>query len=353
MTALKNDRVIRALLRQPTDITPIWIMRQAGRYLPEYRKLREQAKDFITLYKTPALAAEATLQPIRRYSLDAAIIFSDILIIPEAMGMQLSFKKNHGPAFGEPIAHEKQIQQLRPVKTEEQMPWLTESIRMVQNDLDKKIPLIGFVGSPWTLAVYMVEGKSKTNFAKITEMLETRPELLQQILDQLVKATADCLNAQIQAGVQCVMLFDSWGGILNLQQYLRFSLEPMKQVIKQLTREHQGQKIPCILFTKGGGDWLKQMADSGCDALGLDWNTDIKTAREQVGQQVALQGNLNPAALLGSDLSIRQKTLEILEAFGDHPGHVFNLGHGITPDVDPEKVAVLIDTVHQRVRESR
>ena len=346
MSALENNRVIRALLRQPTDLTPIWIMRQAGRYLPEYRAVRSRIPDFLTLCKTPELAAKVTLQPVQRYPLDAAIIFSDILIVPEAMGMKLRFEKNHGPCFDNPITDERQIQSLQPVTAEEKMPWLTEAIQIVQKELNHRIPLIGFVGSPWTLAVYMIEGKGKSGFSKITAMANTQPDILLSLLDKLTVAVANCLNAQIQAGLQCVMLFDSWGGILPTEQYLKFSLEPMKQVIKRITRQHNGQTIPCILFTKGGGAWLKEMANSGCDALGLDWNVDLGDARQQVGGQVGLQGNLNPSVLTESDANIRRKTLEILQNFGNHPGHVFNLGHGITPDINPDKVSLLIDTVH-------
>ncbi len=346
MTHLKNDRVIRALFRQPTDVTPIWIMRQAGRYLPEYRKIRSQTSNFLELYKSPELAAEVTLLPVRRYPLDAAIIFSDILTIPEAMGMDLRFIEGEGPMFDNIISRESDIDVLQTPPAQQAMPWLMRAIQLARKELNEEVPLIGFAGSPWTLSVYMVEGKAKNGFKKIKAMLYKRPDLLASLLKKLTLMVTDCLNMQIRAGAQCVMLFDSWGGILPTQQYLDFSLAPIKKIINSLLREYNGQKIPCILFTKGGSHWLSEMVNSGCDALGLDWVTDIGTARKSIGDRVALQGNLDPDVLVAPDDVIRKEVRRVLDRFGDHSGHVFNLGHGIRPDISPDKVAVLIDAVH-------
>lgn len=348
MTALKNDRLIRALCRQPTDVTPIWIMRQAGRYLPEYRKTRGQVNSFIQLYKSPELATEITLQPIRRYPLDAAIIFSDILIVPEAMGMKLQFIDGRGPVFDTVISQQSDIDALQAPSPQQEMPWLAQAVQHVCRELNGQIPLIGFAGSPWTLSTYMVEGKAKNDFRKIKSMLYKRPDLLNNLLTRLVSVVTDCLNMQIEAGVQCIMLFDSWGGILPPRQYLEFSLAPMKKVIAGLRREYNGQQVPCILFTKGGNHCLNEIADSGCDALGLDWTADIDAARQTVGERVALQGNLDPDVLSAPDAVIRRETQRILDCFDSHAGHVFNLGHGIKPGTSPDKVAVLIDAVHGR-----
>ena len=347
MPPLKNDRLIKALLKQPVDTTPIWIMRQAGRYLPEYRKIRAQVKDFLTLCKTPELVCEVTLQPINRFDFDAAIIFSDILTIPEAMGIELEFVENHGPRFKNPVRDEKAITALRQPTPEEDLDYALNSIKLVRRELNGKVPLIGFVGSPWTLATYMVEGTSNKDFKLIIKMMHEQPQLLNNLLKKLSTAIAAYLNAQIKAGAQCVMIFDTWGGILPGDKYLTFSLEPTKQAIAKLIRYHENEKIPCILFTKSKGRWLEAMADSGCDALGLDQASNIREARKRVGNKVALQGNLDPAVLCKSPQIIRQEAWKILNDFGKNTGHVFNLGHGITPDVPPENVAVLIEAVHQ------
>lgn len=345
MSELKNDRLIRALLRQPVTTTPIWIMRQAGRYLPEYRELRERVGSFLTLCKTSELACEATLQPLARFDLDAAIIFSDILTIPEAMGMTLEFVENGGPRFAAPVRDERAIRALRRPVPEEDLDYVLESIRLVRNALDGKVPLIGFTGSPWTLAVYMVEGASG-GFSVITTMLHERPQLLDALLEKLSDAVAAHLNAQIRAGAQCVMVFDTWGGILPDDQYVSFSLEPTRRIFERLPRAHDDAVVPRILFTKSGGRRLEEMAGSGCDALGLDHEADIGEARRRVGDRMALQGNLDPAVMLKSPDAIRAEARKILRAFGDGPGHVFNLGHGITPDVPPDNVAVLVEAVH-------
>lgn len=347
MATTQKDRLIRALLRRPVDTTPVWIMRQAGRYLPEYRKVRAQAKDFLTLCKTPELACRVTLQPLERFDLDAAIIFSDILTIPEAMGLDLEFIENRGPKFKTPVRDEKAVLALRQPEPEDDLAYVLESIRLVRRALDGKAPLIGFTGSPWTLAVYMVEGAASRDFAAIKTMLREQPRLLHTLLGKLSTAVAAHLNAQIEAGVQCVMIFDTWGGILSDEDYLAFSLGPTKKAVGKLKRAHRGSTVPRILFTKSQGRWLEATAESGCDALGVDQAVNIGEARRRVGDQVALQGNLDPAVLRGPAEVIRKEARRILNDFGDGPGHVFNLGHGITPDVPPENVSVLIEAVRQ------
>lgn len=349
MSLPQNDLLLRALLKQETQQTPIWIMRQAGRYLPEYREIRNKVKDFTELYKQPDLVTEITLQPVERFPLDAAIIFSDILIVPEAMGVPLVFVENEGPRFMTNIRSQKDVEALKAITCTEHMPWLKQAIQSVRNELRERIPLIGFAGSPWTLATYLVEGKSKSSFREIKTMLYQQPEILKNLLEKLVGAVTDCLNMQIEAGADCVMLFDSWGGLLAEPQYLEFSLNPMKQIMQGLIKERQGHPIPCILFTKGGGHCLEAMADSGCDALGVDWTCNLEEARKRVGDRVALQGNLDPDVLTASDDFIRREAQRILNEFGPYPGHVFNLGHGITPNIDPDKVAVLVDAVHNGV----
>ncbi len=347
MAALKNDRLIRALLRQPVDKTPIWIMRQAGRYLPEYRAVRARAKNFLTLCKTPELVCEVTLQPLARFDLDAAIIFSDILTIPEAMGLELEFRENRGPGFNRPVRDDKAVRALKQPAPAEDLAYVMDSIRLVRGELDGKVPLIGFAGSPWTLAVYMVEGAANRDFKIIKAMLREQPQVLGALLDKLSAAVAAHLNAQIEAGAQCVMIFDTWGGLLRDAEYSTFSLAPTKRAIEQLARESENGVIPRILFTKSAGRWLEAMADSGCDALGLDQATAIGEARRRVGDRVALQGNLDPAVLCETPEVIRKQARKVLDEFGEGPGHVFNLGHGITPDVPPENVAVLIEAVHR------
>lgn len=346
LTALKNDRLIRALLRQNVDRTPIWIMRQAGRYLPEYRATRARAGSFLDLVQNPQLACEVTLQPLARFDLDAAILFSDILTIPFAMGLDLQFAAGEGPVFANPIRDEHAIQQLPNLDPERESRYVMDAVRLIKKDLNNTKPLIGFAGSPWTVACYMVEGSGSKEFTHIRALRYKRPELLAQLLDKLVSATVAYLNAQIAAGVDVVMLFDTWGGLLKPQDYLEFSLKPMQKILSQLTLNHGGRKIPTILFTKNSGNYLSMMADSGANALGIDWMTSLKDAKAQVGDRVALQGNLDPATLYGSPQTIEQAAKDILQVFGNEPGHVFNLGHGIYPDIDPEHVQVLIDTVH-------
>jgi uroporphyrinogen decarboxylase len=342
---LKNDRLIRALLRQAVDRTPIWIMRQAGRYLPEYRAIRQQLPKFMDLVQNPELATQVTMQPIDRFDLDAAILFSDILTIPHAMGLGLEFMAGEGPVFTKPIIHEQDVAQLPIPDPNTELRYVMDAVSLIKKTLDGRVPLIGFAGSPWTLACYMVEGSASKEFTKIRAMRYKRPELLEQLLAKLVQATVAYLNAQIAAGVDVVMLFDTWGGLLTPNDYARFSLNPMKQIISQLNLQYEGRKIPTILFTKNGGNYLNAMADSGADALGIDWMTSLAQAKQQVGERVALQGNLDPATLYGTPEMIVQAAQEILAVYGNTPGQVFNLGHGIYPDIDPGHVQVLIDAV--------
>lgn len=346
MISLKNDRFLRALNREPVDVTPIWVMRQAGRYLPEYRATRAQAGSFMGLCQNPELACEVTLQPLRRYALDASIIFSDILTIPDAMGLGLHFVEGEGPQFAKPLRHESDILQLT-VPDLGKLAYVYDAIRLVTHELDGKVPLIGFCGSPWTLAAYMVEGRSKNGFPHLIKMMQEAPFLLHHLLDILAQSVTAHLNAQIEAGAQVVMLFDTWGGMLDTPNYEEFSLYYVKQVMAGLVRHYNNRKVPSILFTKGGSRWLKQMAAAGSDALGVDWEISLAEARSQVGHQVALQGNLNPAVLLQSPDEIRRAVAETLASFGKGEGHVFNLGHGITPDVPPEHMSVLVEAVHE------
>jgi uroporphyrinogen decarboxylase len=297
MTELKNDRFLRALLRQPVDVTPVWMMRQAGRYLPEYRETRKKAGSFMQLCTTPELACEVTLQPLDRFPLDAAILFSDILTIPDAMGLGLYFAEGEGPRFEHPVRNEEQIKALGIPDPEQELRYVMDAVRLIRRELGGRVPLIGFSGSPWTLATYMVEGGSSKDFRTIKAMLYERPELLDQLLDTIARSVALYLNAQIKAGAQAVMIFDTWGGALTPSDYCRFSLKPMERIIASLQREADKRKVPIILFTKNGGQWLEAMTDTGADALGLDWTTDLGDARRRVGDQVALQGNLDPSVL--------------------------------------------------------
>lgn len=346
MIALKNDRFIRALLKQPVDKTPIWIMRQAGRYLPEYRATREKAGDFLTLCKTPELACEVTLQPLDRYPLDAAILFSDILTIPDAMGLGLSLIEKVGPRFERTIRSQAELDALSKPDMSDDLGYVTDAVSLIRKELDGRVPLIGFSGSPWTLACYMVEGGGSKEFAQIKKMLYDAPDLLHGLLSLLAESVSDYLNAQIAAGAQAVMLFDTWGGHLTSQTYETFSLNYMKQIVSSLTREVDGQKIPVIVFSKGAGMWIDAIADSGADAMGVDWTQDIGQVRKAVGDKVALQGNLDPAVLYAQPDVIQREVKRVLTDFGHGSGHVFNLGHGIHPGINPEHVAVLVDTVH-------
>jgi uroporphyrinogen decarboxylase len=347
MTELKNDRFLRALMRQPVDRTPIWIMRQAGRYLPEYRATRSQAGDFMSLCKNTELACEVTMQPLERFDLDAAILFSDILTIPDAMGLGLYFAEGEGPKFRKPVRTEKDIEQLEVINTASDLTYVTDAVSTIRRELNGRVPLIGFSGSPWTLATYMIEGQSSRDFARAKTMLYTQPELLHQLLDKLALSVIDYLNAQIASGAQAVQIFDTWGGVLSYAAYQEFSLAYMQKIVAGLNTQSEGRKVPVILFTKGGGQWLSAMADTGCDCLGLDWSTNIGVARQAVGDRVALQGNMDPSVLRGSDSSIEAEAKTILASFGDNTGHVFNLGHGITPDINPDKVKVLVDAVQK------
>ncbi len=347
---LKNDTFIRALLKQPVEYTPIWMMRQAGRYLPEYRQIREQAGSFLNLCTNSELACEVTLQPLRRFDFDAAILFSDILTIPDAMGLGLYFTEGEGPKFKHPLKTATDIEKLPIPDPEIELKYVTDAVRLIRKNLENKVPLIGFSGSPWTLATYMVEGGSSKNFSKVKALMYNEPALAHQLLDKLAQAVAAYLNAQIAAGAQTVMLFDTWGGILSSEDYLEFSLNYAKQVRSLLNVNVDGQKIPTILFTKGGGLWLEAMADTGYDALGIDWQTDIAQARKRVGDKVAFQGNLDPVALYANPPAIEAKVKQILEKYGHGSGHVFNLGHGILPDINPEHVKAMVDAVHQHSR---
>jgi len=347
VSTLKNDRYLRALLRQPVDFTPVWMMRQAGRYLPEYRAIRAEAGDFMSLCRNPELACEVTLQPLRRYALDAAILFSDILTIPDAMGLGLSFGQGEGPRFAKPIASMRDVQQLPIPDPEGELGYVMAAVRTIRKALDGAVPLIGFSGSPWTLATYMVEGGSSKSFGKIKQMMVREPETLHALLGKLAQSVILYLNAQIAAGAQSVMIFDTWGGVLSTPAYQAFSLSYMQQIIEGLVRVQDGQRVPVTLFTKGGGQWLEMMAATGCDALGLDWSTSIADARARVGDKVALQGNMDPAMLYGAPAQIEAEVARILAEFGQGEGHVFNLGHGISQDVDPQAPEVFVDAVHR------
>ena len=350
MTTLKNDTFLRALLKQPVDYTPIWMMRQAGRYLPEYRKVREQAGSFMAVCTNPDLACEVTLQPLRRFDFDAAILFSDILTIPDAMGLGLHFTEGEGPKFERPLRTAADIEKLAVIDPEIELRYVTDAVRLIRKNLDGSVPLIGFSGSPWTLATYMVEGGSSKNFAKVKALMYNDPALMHKLLDTLAQSVAAYLNAQIAAGAQAVMLFDTWGGMLSSEDYSEFSLRYAKQVRDLLTLENEGRRVPNILFTKGGGLWLEEMANTGYDALGLDWQTDIHNARARVGDKVALQGNLDPLALYANPDVITEKVKTILHKYSNGSGHVFNLGHGILPDINPEHVKTMVDSVHEYSR---
>lgn len=344
---LKNDRYLRALLKQPVDVTPVWMMRQAGRYLPEYRATREQAGDFMALCKNAELACEVTLQPLRRFNLDAAILFSDILTIPDAMGLGLYFEPGEGPKFTHPITQQRDIDALPIPDPEGELQYVMNAVRTIRRELKGEVPLIGFSGSPWTLATYMIEGGSSKAFTKIKKMAFASPQMLHALLDKLADAVILYLNAQIKAGAQSVMIFDTWGGVLSPRDYKLFSLQYMEKIVAGLLREHDGCRVPVTLFTKNGGMWLEAIAATGCDAVGLDWTIDIADARKRVGDKVALQGNMDPSMLYAPPERIEQEVAEILAGYGDGSGHVFNLGHGIHLDVPPEHAGVFVDAVHR------
>lgn len=346
MTTLKNDRYLRALLREPVDVTPVWMMRQAGRYLPEYKATRAQAGDFMSLCRNAELACEVTLQPLRRYDLDAAILFSDILTIPDAMGLGLSFGAGEGPKFARPIERKQDIDQLPIPDPEDELQYVMNAVRTIRRELKGEVPLIGFSGSPWTLATYMVEGGSSKAFTKIKKMLYAEPALLHSLLDKLADSVTHYLNAQIKAGAQSVMIFDTWGGVLAHREYLEFSLHYMHKIVSGLIRENEKRKVPVTLFTKGGGLWLEAIANTSCDAIGLDWGIDLADARRRVGHQVALQGNMDPSVLYAPANRIEHEVKQILADYGHGSGHVFNLGHGIHQDVPETSPKTFVDAIH-------
>ncbi|MDO7429569.1 uroporphyrinogen decarboxylase [Acinetobacter baumannii] len=350
MTTLKNDRFLRALLREPVDTTPIWMMRQAGRYLPEYRETRSKAGDFLSLCKNTEFACEVTLQPLRRYDLDAAILFSDILTIPDALGLGLYFETGEGPKFHKTVRTEQDVANLPKLNAKADLDYVMNAVSTIRSALGGQVPLIGFSGSPWTLATYMVEGGSSKEFRFTKQMMYAQPEVLHALLDHLADSVIDYLNAQIDAGAQAIQIFDSWGGALAHREYVEFSLNYMKKIIAGLQREKDGRRIPVIVFTKGGGQWLEPMIMTGADALGLDWTTSLNTARTTVAGRVALQGNLDPAVLYGSAASIEKAVKAMLDdayANGEKTGYVANLGHGITQWVDPAQPKIFVDTVHE------
>jgi uroporphyrinogen decarboxylase len=347
MAPLKNDRFIRALLHQPVDKTPIWIMRQAGRYLPEYRATRQKAGNFLTLCKTPELACEVTMQPLDRFELDAAILFSDILTIPDAMGLGLQFEEGDGPTFSRPIRTASDINKLTVPDPSGELRYVTDAVSLIRKELDGRVPLIGFSGSPWTLATYMVEGGSSKDFSKVKGLLYDRPADMQKLLDILSDSVATYLNAQIEAGAQAVMIFDTWGGALTPEDYRRYSLSSMIRIVEQLHRSYDGNTIPVTLFSKGANHSLADLADSGANGLGLDWTVNIADASRIVGDKVALQGNLDPSILYSSEDSIKNHAKKILDDYAKNTGHVFNLGHGIHPGIEPHKVKTLVDFVHE------
>ncbi len=338
---------INALLKKPIKRTPVWVMRQAGRYLPEYRHSRKKAGDFLTLCKSPQLACEVTLQPIERFDLDAAIVFSDILTIPDAMGLGLYFSEGEGPKFSHPLNTLKSIEKLAKSSVGDKLTYVSDAVSMIKKSLNGKVPLIGFSGSPWTLATYMIEGGGSKNFSKAKSLMYKNPAHMHQLLDKLALAVIDYLNGQIESGVDSLMVFDTWGGLLNKPSYEEFSLRYMCKIVEGVRREYAGKTIPITLFTKGGAMWLEQIADSGCDAVALDWTTEIKDAQQRIGNKVALQGNLDPCVLYASPERIRTEVQKILTQFSGNTGHIFNLGHGILPDINPEHVRVLVDSVHE------
>jgi uroporphyrinogen decarboxylase len=346
----RNDTVLRALMREPTPYTPIWIMRQAGRYLPEYNQTRARAGSFLDLCRNPDLATEVTLQPLARFALDAAILFSDILTVPDAMGLGLFFAEGEGPQFERPLRDEWEIRNLEVPDPSVHLRYVLDAVGQIRKALANEVPLIGFAGSPFTLACYMIEGRGGTEFLTLKRMLYARPQLLHAILDTNAKAVATYLDAQIEAGVHAVMLFDTWGGVLSQSAFQEFSLRYIEQALSQVRRSHNGVAVPRIVFTKGGGQWLELLAGVGADALGVDWTTDLGVARARVGKRVALQGNLDPAVLLTSADTIRSEAQAVLESFGDGAGHVFNLGHGVLPQTPPDNVAALVDAVHMLSR---
>ena len=347
MAELRNDLYLRALAREPVERTPVWVMRQAGRYLPEYLATRRRAGDFMTLCSTPELACEVTLQPLDRFGLDAAILFSDILTVPDAMGLGLRFETGEGPVFERPVRSRADVDALPVPDPAESLRYVTDAVSLIRRELDGRVPLIGFSGSPWTLATYMVEGGTSKDFAKVKGLMFAEPRTLHALLAKLADAVTAYLDAQVRAGAQALMVFDTWGGALSPAAYREFSLAYMARIVEGVTREAEGRRVPVTLFTKNGGARLAEMAETGCDGLGVDWTTDLADARAAVGDRVALQGNLDPSVLYGSPETIRREVRAVLESFGDGPGHVFNLGHGIHQHVDPEHLGVMVEAVRE------
>ena len=347
MSRPKNDTFLRALLREPTPYTPIWIMRQAGRYLPEYNQTRARAGDFLALCKNPDLATEVTLQPLARFPLDAAILFSDILTIPDAMGLGLYFAEGEGPRFERPLREEWEIRDLTVPDPDGSLRYVMDAVSQIRRALNSEVPLIGFSGSPFTLACYMIEGRGSQDFLETKRMLYARPDLLHRVLDINARAAAAYLNAQIESGAQAVMLFDTWGGVLSHAAFHEFSLPYLQSVLNALHRSRDGQVVPRIVFTKGGGQWLESLAGTGADCVGLDWTVEIGNARKRVGHAVALQGNLDPGVLFAAPDQVRAEAAKVLAGYGSGGGHVFNLGHGVSQFTPPDNVAALVDAVHE------
>ena len=350
---LKNDRFLRALRLEPTDTTPIWVMRQAGRYLPEYRATRERAGSFMGLAQQPEFACEVTLQPLARFDLDAAILFSDILTVPDAMGLGLSFAEGEGPQFARPLRSKADIDKLAVPDMDGELRYVMDAVRLIRKELRGRVPLIGFSGSPWTLACYMVEGRGSKDFATLKAMCWNEPKLAHQLLDTLAQAVAAYLIAQAAAGAQALMIFDTWGGLLGPGPFREFSLRTMAQIVAALKADAASRELPVVLFSKGAGQHLAALADTGCAGLGVDWTVDLADARAAVGGRVALQVNLDPAILRAAPAVVRREARMVLDSYGNHPGHIFNLGHGITPEVPPEQVKILVDEVHQYGRTLR
>lgn len=351
MTRPRNDTFLRALLKQPTEYTPLWLMRQAGRYLPEYCETRRRAGSFLELCKSPSQACEVTLQPLARYDLDAAILFSDILTVPDAMGLGLYFEEGEGPRFERPLREEWAIRNLTAPDPYDHLRYVTDAVVEIRKALDNSVPLIGFSGSPWTLACYMVEGSGSKDFRHIKSMLYDRPDLLHHILSVTADAVIAYLNAQIDSGAQAVMIFDTWGGALSAAAYREFSLAYMQKIVAGLKKEKDGERVPSIVFTKGGALWLEDIAAIGCDGIGLDWTVELGDARRRIGDRVALQGNLDPNVLFASPETIEREAIRVLDSYGPgNTGHVFNLGHGISQFTPPEHVTTLVDTVHRHSR---
>jgi uroporphyrinogen decarboxylase len=344
---VKNDTFLRALLRQPTEYTPLWMMRQAGRYLPEYCATRKRAGSFLNLCKSPDMATEVTLQPLERFPLDAAILFSDILTVPDAMGLGLYFAEGEGPKFERPLRDEAAIKALHVPDIGKDLKYVTDAVSQIRKSLNGSVPLIGFSGSPWTLSCYMVEGGGSDDYAKVKTLMYKEPKLMHHILDVTAQAVTLYLNAQIEAGAQAVMIFDSWGGALSHAAFHEFSLAYTQRIVDGLIKEKDGVRIPSIVFTKGGGLWIESIAAIGCDAVGLDWTMDIGVARQKVGEKVALQGNIDPAVLFATPEVIRNEVEKVLTSYGYGSGHVFNLGHGISQFTNPDNAAALVQAVHE------